>query len=75
MADDHGWNDLGCYGNLVVRTPYLDRIAAEGVSFGRCFTTAPLCSPGRGAVMTGALPACQRRHAVGAGADGRLGLT
>ncbi len=56
VADDHGWNDLGCYGHPVVRTPNLDRIAAEGVRFTRCFTTAPLCSPGRGAVMTGLYP-------------------
>ena len=56
LADDHGWNDLGCYGNPVVQTPNLDRMAADGVRFQRCFTTAPLCSPGRGAVMTGLYP-------------------
>jgi arylsulfatase A-like enzyme len=56
VADDHGWNDLGCYDHPVVRTPNLDRVAAEGVRFTRCFTTAPLCSPGRGAVMTARYP-------------------
>ena len=56
VADDHGWNDLGCYGHPVVRTPHLDRLAGEGVRFTHCFTTAPLCSPGRGAVMTGLYP-------------------
>ena len=56
VADDHGWNDLGCYGHPVARTPHLDRLAADGVRFERCFTTAPLCSPGRGAVMTGLYP-------------------
>ncbi|MCB1022110.1 MAG: sulfatase [Acidobacteria bacterium] len=56
VADDHGWDDLGCYGHPVVRTPNLDRIARQGVRFTRCFTTAPLCSPGRGAVMTGLYP-------------------
>lgn len=56
LADDHGWNDLGCYGHPVVQTPNLDRMAAEGVRFENCFTTAPLCSPGRGAVMTGLYP-------------------
>lgn len=56
VADDHGWNDLGCYGHPVVRTPHLDRLAAEGVRLDRCFTTAPLCSPGRSAVLTGLYP-------------------
>lgn len=56
VADDHGWNDLGCYGHPVVRTPNLDRIAGEGVRFTHCHTTAPLCSPGRGAVLTGLYP-------------------
>ena len=39
-----------------MRTPHLDRLAADGVRFERCFTTAPLCSPGRSAVMTGLYP-------------------
>ena len=56
VADDHGWNDLGCYGHPVARTPHLDRMAADGVRFTHCYTTAPLCSPGRGAVMTGLYP-------------------
>jgi len=56
MADDHGWDDLGCYGHPVVQTPNLDRLATEGVRFTHCYTTAPLCSPGRGAVMTGLYP-------------------
>ena len=56
VADDHGWNDLGCYGHPVARTPHLDRLAGDGVRFTHCYTTAPLCSPGRGAVMTGLYP-------------------
>lgn len=56
VADDHGWNDAGCYGHPVLRTPNLDTLASEGVRFTHCFTTAPLCSPGRGAVMTGLYP-------------------
>ena len=56
VADDHGWNDAGCYGHPVARTPNLDRLASEGVRFTHCHTTAPLCSPGRGAVMTGLYP-------------------
>ena len=56
VADDHGWNDVACYGHPVVRTPNLDRLASEGVRFTHCYTTAPLCSPGRGAIMTGLYP-------------------
>ena len=56
VADDHGWNDAGCYGHPILRTPNLDRLAAGGVRFTHCYTTAPLCSPGRGAVMTGLYP-------------------
>ncbi len=56
VADDHGWDDVGCYGHPVARTPHLDRLASEGVRFTHCYTTAPLCSPGRGAVMTGLYP-------------------
>ena len=56
VADDHGWDDVGCYGHPVVGTPNLDRLASDGVRFTHCFTTAPLCSPGRGAVMSGLYP-------------------
>ena len=56
VADDHGWNDLGCYGHPFARTPNLDRLAADGVRFTHSYTTAPLCSPGRGAVVTGLYP-------------------
>jgi arylsulfatase A-like enzyme len=44
---------LGCYGTKEVWTPNLDRLAAEGMRYTRCFTTAPVCSPSRSAFMTG----------------------
>ena len=44
---------LGCYGEPLVHTPNLDRLAAEGMRFTRAFTTAPVCSPSRSAFMTG----------------------
>ncbi len=44
---------LGCYGEKLVQTPHLDRLAAEGMKFTRAFTTAPVCSPSRSAFMTG----------------------
>ncbi len=45
--------DLGCYGAANVRTPNLDRLAAEGVRFTRVFATSPSCAPSRSAFMTG----------------------
>ena len=45
--------DLGCYGNTIVKTPNIDKLAAEGASYINAFTTAPVCSPSRSAFMTG----------------------
>ncbi len=52
FADDLG-PDLGCYGNGCVSTPNIDRLASEGVRFTQAFTTAPVCSPSRSAMITG----------------------
>lgn len=45
--------DLGCYGNKLVQTPHLDRLAAEGVRFTNAFVTAPVCSASRSAIVVG----------------------
>ncbi len=45
--------DLGCYGNELVHSPNLDRLAAEGVRYTQCVCTAPVCSTARSALMTG----------------------
>lgn len=50
--DDCG-PDFGCYGNELVRTPNLDRLAARGQRFENCFVTTPVCSPVRSALITG----------------------
>ncbi|MCC6682379.1 MAG: sulfatase [Phycisphaeraceae bacterium] len=52
FGDDLG-PELGCYGNPLVHTPHIDRLAAEGVRFTRAFTTAPVCSASRSAMATG----------------------
>ncbi len=52
IAEDFGPH-LGCYGTKQVTTPNLDRMAAAGVRYTRCFVTCPVCSPSRSALMTG----------------------
>jgi len=53
MSDNHSWNHLGAYGDPVVKTPNIDRIAKEGVKFTHAFCAAPSCSPARAGMLTG----------------------
>ncbi len=53
LSDDHSYPFVGCYGDGNVRTPTLDRLAAEGMKFHRFFTGAPQCVPSRATLMTG----------------------
>lgn len=53
VADDHGLDAVGCYGDPVVRTPNLDRLAAEGVRFTHAFCTTASCSASRSVILTG----------------------
>ena len=55
-CDDLGYGDLGCYGSTVNRTPAIDRLAAEGVRFDSFYMASPVCSPSRGAMLTGCYP-------------------
>jgi len=55
LADDLGYNDLGCFGSRLIKTPNLDKIAADGVRF-TDFYCAPSCTPSRAALMTGCYP-------------------
>ena len=57
-TDSQRFDTLGCYGNPFVRTPHLDRMAAEGVLFEHCFAQNPLCTPSRGCMLTGRYPSC-----------------
>ena len=52
-VDDVGYGDLACYGNPVVRTPHLDRFAAEGLRLTSCYSGAPRCSTSRASLLTG----------------------
>src|SRR5262245_56657361 len=52
LTDDQGYGDLSCHGNLILRTPNLDRLHDEGVRF-TDFHVSPTCSPTRAALMTG----------------------
>ncbi|MEZ5278428.1 MAG: sulfatase-like hydrolase/transferase [Opitutaceae bacterium] len=45
--------DIGCYGQTVIQTPNLDRMASQGVRFAKAFATGPVCSPSRSALITG----------------------
>jgi arylsulfatase len=60
LLDDLGFSDFGCYG-AEIRTPAIDALAANGVRF-RNYTTVPMCTPARAALLTGRNP-----HAVGCG--------
>jgi len=60
IGDDHSADILGTYGNQVVRTPNLDRMAQRGLQFNRAYTNSPLCSASRQSFLTGLYP-----HAAG----------
>src|SRR3982750_108449 len=53
LADDLGYGDLGCYGQRRIRTPHLDRLAAQGVRFTQCYAGSTVCAPSRSALMEG----------------------
>ena len=53
LADDLGYGDLGCYGQTKIRTPNLDRMAAEGMRFTNFYAGCTVCAPSRCTLMTG----------------------
>ncbi len=66
FADDMGYSDLSCYGNPTIRTPNLDRMAAEGMRFTSFYAASAVCTPSRVGLLTG-------RYPVRAGLPNNLG--
>ncbi|MBL8177582.1 MAG: arylsulfatase [Bryobacterales bacterium] len=53
LADDLGYGDLGCYGQKHIRTPHIDKLAAEGMRFSQVYSGSTVCAPSRCVLMTG----------------------
>jgi arylsulfatase A-like enzyme len=53
LLDDLGYGDFGCYGQKLIRTPNVDRAAAEGLRFTDCYAGAAVCAPSRAVLMSG----------------------
>src|SRR6266480_6356792 len=66
LADDMGYGDIGSFGSPNIRTPRLDRMAAEGQKWTN-FYVQPVCSPSRAALLTGRLPIRSGMYGVASG--------
>ncbi|WP_395143116.1 sulfatase-like hydrolase/transferase [Armatimonas sp.] len=53
LADDLGYGELGCFGQKLIPTPHLDKMAAEGMKLTQFYAGAPVCAPSRSVLMTG----------------------
>lgn len=53
VSDDHGMDDLGCYGNSAIQTPNLDALADEGVRFNNAYCTSASCTASRSVILSG----------------------
>jgi arylsulfatase A len=56
LCDDLGYGDLSCFAHPQIRTPHLDKLAAEGIKLTHCYSSSPVCSPSRAGLMTGRNP-------------------
>jgi N-sulfoglucosamine sulfohydrolase len=56
LSDDHSAPHVGCYNNPDIRTPNLDKLAADGMRFDRAYVTCPQCVPSRSSIMSGRSP-------------------
>jgi arylsulfatase A-like enzyme len=64
FADDLGYGDIGSYGATNIRTPNIDRMAAQGAKFDQFYSASPVCTPSRAALLTGRYPIRQGIHGV-----------
>ena len=56
FTDDQGFEDIGCYGSPKIKTPHLDKLAAEGRKFTSFYSANSVCSPSRASLLTGCYP-------------------
>ncbi len=61
LCDDLGYGDLACFGHKQIKTPNLDKLAADGLRLTSCYASAPVCSPSRAGLLTGQHP---YRHGI-----------
>ena len=64
FVDDMGYGDLGCYGNTEIKTPNIDRLAAEGQRWTSFYASGSVCVPSRRGLMSGRHPAIMKRGAL-----------
>ncbi len=77
LADDLGYGEVGCYGQSKIRTPNLDRMAAEGLRFTRHYSGNAVCAPSRCVLMTGRHPGrafIRDNRSVGKGLEGQFDI-
>ncbi|MDP6646087.1 MAG: sulfatase-like hydrolase/transferase [Rhodospirillales bacterium] len=62
ITDQHKADHLGCYGNPMVRTPNIDSLSQNGLTFDSFYAASPICMPNRATLMTGRMPSCHGVH-------------
>jgi arylsulfatase A-like enzyme len=72
LADDIGYGDFGCYGAVKIKTPHVDRFAAQGLRFTDAHSMASTCTPSRYAFLTGQYAFRQKGTGIASGIDGLL---
>lgn len=73
LTDNQGAWTLGCYGNRDIKTPHIDRLAAEGTLFAQCYSNNAVCSPTRASFLTGLMPCQHGVHCFLGGGNAQMG--